>query len=77
MKNRDYQGRIKNKREQIICFMEEHDASVVPLKTREIADGCNMTIYMALSYLRGLNKQHIVESDRSGKGRAIYWYLVS
>lgn len=56
--------------------MEERNASVSPLKTREIADGCEMSVYLALYYLRELNRQHIVEPDRSGKGSAIYWHLV-
>ncbi|HAM3643317.1 TPA: hypothetical protein IBK98_005167 [Escherichia coli] len=57
--------------------MRERNASTVPLKTRKIADSCNMTVYMARGYLRGLNHQHIVKPDRSGKGSAIYRYLVS
>ncbi|EDX8870372.1 hypothetical protein K7P98_001371 [Salmonella enterica] len=63
--------------DKIIRFMEERNAFVSPLKTREIADGCEMSVYMALYYLRELNLQHIVEPDRSGKGSAIYWYLVN
>lgn len=63
--------------EKIIRFMEERNATVSPLKTREIADGCEMSVYLALYYLRELNRQHIVEPDRSGKGSAIYWYLVN
>lgn len=63
--------------EKIIRFMEERNTSVSPLKTREIADGCEMSVYLALYYLRELNRQHIVEPDRSGKGSAIYWYLVN
>ncbi|EFO1585534.1 hypothetical protein DWH06_25075 [Escherichia coli] len=62
--------------DKIIRFMEEHNATVSPLKTREIADGCEMSVYLALYYLRELNRQHIVEPDRSGKGSAIYWHLV-
>ena len=54
--------------DKIIRFMEERNASVSPLKTREIADGCEMSVYLALYYLRELNRQHIVEPDRSGKG---------
>ncbi|MCX2092455.1 FaeA/PapI family transcriptional regulator, partial [Escherichia marmotae] len=46
--------------EKIIRFMEERNASVSPLKTREIADGCEMSVYLALYYLRELNRQHIV-----------------
>ncbi|MBS5710456.1 MAG: hypothetical protein KHW74_10765 [Veillonella sp.] len=56
--------------DKIIRFMEERNASVSPLKTREIADGCEMSVYLALYYL-------IVEPDRSGKGSAIYWHLVN
>lgn len=63
--------------DKIIRFMEERSASVSPLKTREIADGCEMSVYLALYYLRELNRQHIVEPDRSGKGSAIYWHLVN
>lgn len=63
--------------EKIIRFMEEQNASVSPLKTREIADGCEISVYLALYYLRELNRQHIVEPDRSGKGSAIYWHLVN
>ena len=63
--------------EKIIRFMEGRNASVSPLKTREIADGCKMSVYMALYYLRELHRQHIVEPDRRGKGRAIFWYLVN
>lgn len=63
--------------DKIIRFMEEQNASVSPLKTREIADGCEMSVYLALYYLRELNRQHIVEPDRSGKGSAIYWHLVN
>ncbi|MCU7307033.1 FaeA/PapI family transcriptional regulator (plasmid) [Escherichia albertii] len=57
--------------------MQKNNASLVPLKTRDIADGCEMSVYLALYYLRELNRQHIVEPDRSGKGSAIYWYLVN
>lgn len=63
--------------EKIIFFMERRNAASIPLKTRKIADGCEMSVYQALYYLRELNRLHIVESDRSGKGGAIYWYLVS
>ncbi len=63
--------------ENILRFMEERNASVSPLKTREIANGCDMSVYLARYYLRELNRQHIVEPDRSGKGSAIYWYLVN
>ncbi|EIE3257557.1 hypothetical protein LDH75_005100 [Escherichia coli] len=63
--------------EDILRFMEERNASVSPLKTREIANGCDMSVYLARYYLRELNRQHIVEPDRSGKGSAIYWYLVN
>lgn len=66
-----------NSYEKIIRFMERRNASVSPLKTREIADGCEMSVYLALYYLRELSQQHIVEPDRSGKGSAIYWYLVN
>ncbi|EMD3343486.1 TPA: FaeA/PapI family transcriptional regulator [Escherichia coli] len=63
--------------EKIIRFMEERNATVSPLKTREIADSCEMSVYLALYYLRELHRQHIVEPDRSGKGSAIYWHLVN
>ncbi|EAC1360331.1 FaeA/PapI family transcriptional regulator [Escherichia coli] len=63
--------------DKIIRFMEERNATVSPLKTREIADGCEMSVYLALYYLRELNRQHIVEPGRSGKGSAIYWHLVN
>lgn len=63
--------------EASIHFMEERNASVSPLKTCEIADGCEMSVYLARYYLRELNRQHIVELDRSGKGSAIYWHLVN
>ncbi|CAD5882617.1 F1C and S fimbrial switch regulatory protein [Escherichia coli] len=62
--------------DKIIRFMDDRNASVSPLKTREIADGCELSVYLARYYLRELNRQHIVEPDRSGKGSAIYWYLV-
>ena len=63
--------------EKIIRFMEERNASVSPLKTREIADGCEMSVYLALYYLRELHRQHMVEPDRSGKGSAIRWHIVN
>lgn len=63
--------------EKIIHFMEERNASVSPLKTREIADGCEISVYLARYYLQELSRQHIVEPDRSGKGSAIYWHLVN
>jgi len=77
MDDRYHSETIKDKYEHVIIFMKKHNASVKPLKTREIADGCNMTVYMALNYLRELSRQDIVEPDRSGKGSAIYWYLVN
>ncbi|HAO6705537.1 TPA: hypothetical protein IQM31_002581 [Escherichia coli] len=63
--------------EEIIRFMEESNAYASPLKTREIADGCSLSVYSARYYLQELNRQHIVEPVRSGKGSAIYWYLVN
>lgn len=63
--------------EQIIRFMEGRNASISPLKTREIADGCEMSVYLVLNYLRELHRQHIVEPDRSGKGGTFYWHLVN
>ncbi|EAV4565508.1 hypothetical protein E4N01_23445 [Salmonella enterica] len=63
--------------DKIIRFMEERNATVSPLKTREIADGCEMSVYLTLYYLRELNRQHIVEPDRSGKGSVIYWHLMN
>ncbi|MFO6426162.1 hypothetical protein ACLBOM_08375 [Escherichia coli] len=44
--------------------MEESNASESPLKTRGITDGCEMSVYLALYYLRELNRLHIVEPDR-------------
>ncbi|EEU9598332.1 FaeA/PapI family transcriptional regulator [Escherichia albertii] len=70
-------GPSEDKCGDIIRFMQKNNASLVPLKTRDIADGCEMSVYLALYYLRELNRQHIVEPDRSGKGSAIYWYLVN
>ncbi|HAY0582219.1 TPA: hypothetical protein JS368_002014 [Escherichia coli] len=61
--------------EMIIHFMEEHNASLFPLKTREIADGCNMSVYAARYYLQELSKLYLVEPERSGRGKSILWYL--
>ncbi|EFO2360613.1 hypothetical protein KP831_003738 [Escherichia coli] len=61
--------------EKIIRFMEEQNASITPLKTREIADGCAMSVYAARYYLQKLSKLHVVGSDRVGKGSAVRWYL--
>lgn len=62
---------------KIIRFMEERNAYISPLKTREIADGCEMSVYLALYYLKKLNRHRMVEPDRSGKGSAICWHLVN
>ncbi len=56
--------------------MREHNASIAPVKTRAIADGCEISVYMALNYLRELHRLNIVEPNSCGKGKAIYWYLV-
>ncbi|MEC5283316.1 FaeA/PapI family transcriptional regulator [Escherichia coli] len=77
MNNRYHSETIKDRYEQVITFMKKRNASVKPLKTREVADACNMTVYMALNYLRELNRLGIVEPDRRGKGCAICWYLVN
>ncbi len=37
-------------------FMDEHNATVSPLKTLEIADGCEMSVYRTLYYHRELNR---------------------
>ncbi|HAV9304580.1 hypothetical protein GP721_22815 [Enterobacteriaceae bacterium TzEc077] len=50
-------------------------SSLFPLKTREIADGCNMSVYAARYYLQELSKLYLVESERSGRGKSIRWYL--
>ncbi|WP_097469897.1 FaeA/PapI family transcriptional regulator [Escherichia coli] len=62
--------------QEIVCFMREHNASIAPVKTRAIADGCEISVYMALNYLRELHRLNIVEPNSCGKGKAIYWYLV-
>ncbi|WP_218077331.1 FaeA/PapI family transcriptional regulator, partial [Escherichia coli] len=49
--------------------------SLFPLKTREIADGCNMSVYAARYYLQELSKLYLVEPERSGRGKSIRWYL--
>lgn len=58
----------KDSYEKIVRFMKESDASLIPLKTRDIADGCGISAYAALYYLRKLNQRHIVEPDRNGEG---------
>ena len=58
--------------EVIIKFMAECDT---PLTTRQIADGCAMSVYAARYYLQKLSKLHVVGSDRVGKGSAVRWYL--
>ncbi|WP_244259631.1 FaeA/PapI family transcriptional regulator [Escherichia albertii] len=63
--------------EKIVRFMKECNASLIPLKTKDVADGCGISVYAALYYLRKLNQQNIVEPDRNGKGMTIYWCLVN
>ncbi|MEC5283315.1 FaeA/PapI family transcriptional regulator [Escherichia coli] len=43
----------------------------MPLKTRAIAEECKISIYMALNYMRGLERQRKVTPDSRGKGRQL------
>ncbi|EMP3814324.1 hypothetical protein ROB41_004934 [Escherichia coli] len=67
----------KDKYESIIRFMWGNKAYLTPLKTRVIANGCEMSVYLARYYLQELNRRHVVEPDSSSKGSSIYWYLVN
>lgn len=60
----------------ILRYMSEKNATVRPLKTREIADGINMSVYSARHYLRELSDRNLVEADGKGKGQVIRWYLI-
>ncbi|MCZ9235948.1 hypothetical protein OM297_23235 [Escherichia albertii] len=53
--------------------MRECNEYISPLKTREIVDGCGISVYLALYYLRKLNRLCMVKSDRNDKGSAIFW----
>ena len=63
--------RKNNHCQHIHSFMKEHNASVMPLKTRAIAEECKIFIYMALNYMRGLERQRKVTPDSRGKGRQL------
>lgn len=60
----------------ILIYMNENKATVRPLKTREIADGINVSVYAARHYLRELSDRNLVEADGEGKGHIIRWYLI-
>lgn len=46
-----------------------------PVKTREIADAIDLTIYQARQQMEYLNQFGVVERVTSGKGRATLWRL--
>ncbi|EOA4301694.1 FaeA/PapI family transcriptional regulator, partial [Escherichia coli] len=56
--------------EIIIKYMTAHNALLSPLTTREIADGCGISVYVALHYLQMLSIQNIVEFVRT---RRVSW----
>lgn len=62
--------------EKIIRFMEERNASVSPLKTREIADAAGLTRYQTREYLAVLQSSGVVEKVNFGKGGAGQWRLL-
>ncbi|HAW1411673.1 TPA: hypothetical protein JLM45_004798 [Escherichia coli] len=63
--------------ERIINFMKINGAVHEPLKTRDIAGGCKLSINSTRCYLQELECQYIVEASNYSKGHAIYWYLVN
>lgn len=56
--------------------MKCNGATHEPLKTRDIANGCELSIHLTCQCLWELGRQYIVESGNYGKGYATYWYLV-
>nr|WP_254888698.1 FaeA/PapI family transcriptional regulator [Salmonella enterica] len=60
----------------ILHYMSKKNATVRPLKTREIADSINVSVYAARHYLRELSDRNLVEADGEGKGQVIRWYLI-
>ncbi len=61
--------------EQIPRFMAGNNAAVYPMTTREIADGCGMSVYAARYYLQELSRRHIVVAECPCKGRPTRWLL--
>ncbi|ECB2662559.1 TPA: hypothetical protein JLO16_004752 [Escherichia coli] len=59
--------------EVIIKYMTEHNTLLSPLTTREIADGCGISVYVARYYLQMLSMQNIVEFVWTKSGGQ--WYL--
>lgn len=51
--------------------MRECNEYISPLKTREIADSCGISVYLTLYYLRKLNRLCMVKPVRNDTGIAI------
>ncbi|HGX4296995.1 TPA: FaeA/PapI family transcriptional regulator [Escherichia coli] len=68
----------KNVCEAIIAFMKsrEIDEDGISLRTRDIADATNLTIYQARTYLETLRVLGVVEKVNGGKGTPGLWRLV-
>ena len=63
--------------ENIISFMsvQKKYHCKIFFSTREISDVIGVSIYNARHYLRKLQSQKLVASDRAGKGKHIRWRL--
>ena len=61
----------------IISFMSDQEKNYCKtfFSTRDISDAIGVSIYNARHYLRRLQSQKLVASDRAGKGKHIRWRL--
>ncbi|HBR2043242.1 TPA: hypothetical protein L9M98_004686 [Klebsiella pneumoniae] len=58
-------------------FANKKSEKIYHLRTRDIADAAELTIYQARQRLEYLNGIGMVESVASGKGKSTIWKLIN
>ncbi|MGP3592743.1 FaeA/PapI family transcriptional regulator [Vagococcus sp. WN89Y] len=58
-------------------LLKQKGVNMLQIKTRDVADAVELTIYQARQYLIHLNKAGVVERVTQGRGRSTLWQLIS
>lgn len=61
---------------ELILFMQEQEAVLKEVKTRDIADYLGTSVYVALHCLRELEYRGWVIREGTGRGKPARWRLV-
>lgn len=58
-------------------LLKQKGVNMLQIKTRDVADAVELTIYQARQHLIHLNKAGIVERVTQGRGRSTLWQLIN